>query len=185
MPYAAFFERFPEVAAEETRSITVLGDDEHLPRGSYSFLELFCDEDGCDCRRVFINVVRTDQGTGAVRAPLATISFGWEPESFYRSWASFPLANDDLRELKGPALVRLTRQSRYAQVLLDLFGAFVDDDAYVARIVRHYQMYRAAIDTAATAKSKPVVRGGPKPERNAPCRCGSGKKFKRCCIETQ
>ena len=26
--------------------------------------------------------------------------------------------------------------------------------------------------------------GSPKPGRNDPCPCGSGKKFKRCCIES-
>jgi hypothetical protein len=27
----------------------------------------------------------------------------------------------------------------------------------------------------------PPIVGGPKVERNAPCPCGSGKKYKRCC----
>ena len=30
-------------------------------------------------------------------------------------------------------------------------------------------------------KPKPVVREEPKVGRNAPCPCGSGRKFKRCC----
>jgi len=27
------------------------------------------------------------------------------------------------------------------------------------------------------------VRGGPKVGRNDPCPCGSGKKYKKCCLE--
>jgi uncharacterized protein YecA (UPF0149 family) len=27
----------------------------------------------------------------------------------------------------------------------------------------------------------PFRNQGPKPERNAPCPCGSGKKYKKCC----
>lgn len=32
-----------------------------------------------------------------------------------------------------------------------------------------------------SAPQKPVVRETPKPGRNDPCACGSGKKFKKCC----
>ncbi|MFC1868389.1 YchJ family protein [Thermodesulfobacteriota bacterium] len=32
-----------------------------------------------------------------------------------------------------------------------------------------------------TPKSKPAVRQSPKIGRNAPCPCGSGKKYKKCC----
>ena len=32
-----------------------------------------------------------------------------------------------------------------------------------------------------TPRSQPVVRQAPKIGRNAPCPCGSGKKYKKCC----
>ncbi|MBK8931324.1 MAG: hypothetical protein IPM76_03220 [Chloroflexi bacterium] len=73
MYYGPFLERFPEVAAQETRVITAQG---HAlpPDGEYGLVELFCTEPGCDCRR----------GTIVFRHPLepqkllATISYGWE-----------------------------------------------------------------------------------------------------------
>jgi preprotein translocase subunit SecA len=36
-------------------------------------------------------------------------------------------------------------------------------------------------DGAAPAKKKPAKRNGKKIGRNAPCPCGSGKKYKKCC----
>ena len=30
---------------------------------------------------------------------------------------------------------------------------------------------------------KPIVNAGPKIGRNDPCPCGSGKKYKKCCLE--
>jgi preprotein translocase subunit SecA len=39
----------------------------------------------------------------------------------------------------------------------------------------------AAAATEAQAKAKPV-RTGPKVGRNDPCPCGSGKKYKHCCL---
>lgn len=31
-------------------------------------------------------------------------------------------------------------------------------------------------------RQHPIVRGVRKPGRNSPCPCGSGKKFKKCCL---
>jgi hypothetical protein len=42
---------------------------------------LYCDEPGCDCRRVTINVLRPETGWGKV---WATISYGWESTDFYK-----------------------------------------------------------------------------------------------------
>ena len=59
MPMIPFMERFPDLAARETRSVTVSGRTD-IPDGKYGFLESFCDEPRCDCRRVMIVVLRSD-----------------------------------------------------------------------------------------------------------------------------
>jgi hypothetical protein len=180
MAYAPFFELFPELAAKETRNITVL-DSGDLPKGTYAFLESFCNDEDCDCRRVFMNVYAEGRFGFRGQDPLATISFGWEDESFYRKWASYPLSKEDLQELKGPALVRLTHQSEHAPQLLEHFEMLIRDREYVDRIVRHYRMYRESIDERSIQSNVTPIRSQPKPGRNQPCPCGSGKKSKKCC----
>lgn len=49
----------------------------------------------------------------------------------------------------------------------------------LAAIHRHFAPARQA---AALAASTPVKRAGPKVGRNDPCPCGSGKKYKQCCV---
>ena len=83
MPMTPFMERFPEVGARETRSVTVTNRQD-LPDGEYSFLEFYCNEPGCDCRRVMIDVLRPETGWSKV---WATISYGWESLDFYRKWS--------------------------------------------------------------------------------------------------
>jgi hypothetical protein len=61
MPMTPFMERFPEVGARETRSVTVTNRQD-LPDGEYGFLEFYCNEPGCDCRRVMIDVLRPESG---------------------------------------------------------------------------------------------------------------------------
>ena len=50
MPMTPFMERFPELGACETRSVTIANRDD-LPNGEYGFIELYCNEPDCDCRR--------------------------------------------------------------------------------------------------------------------------------------
>lgn len=178
MPFAPFFQRFPDAARRETRSITVLNDDS-LPRGTYAFVELFCSDEHCDCRRVFIQVVHGDEPT--LSRPLAFISFGWENDAFYRNWGSVPKSQADVDEMKGPGLAPLAPQSEYAPALLEHFKLLVKDEDYVERIARHYRSYRDAIDAESSRPPKTFVRSAPKHGRNRPCPCGSGKKFKKCC----
>jgi hypothetical protein len=118
MPYSLFHSRFPKVAERETRTVTVINSaDFNLPPARYSFLEMFCDEPGCDCRRVFFSVVSSLQ-----KDIQAVITWGWEEREFYVTW----MGNDDprmIRDLIGPALNLASPQSNIAPALLDLFRA--------------------------------------------------------------
>src|SRR6266704_4858692 len=82
MPMTPFVTRFPELGARETRALRVTGRKE-LPDGEYGFLELFCDEPGCDCRRVMIAVLRADTDLNKI---WASINYGWESVEFYKQW---------------------------------------------------------------------------------------------------
>ena len=147
MPYASFLVRFPAVGKCETRTVSVgPGPYLGLPPGDYTFLELYCDEPRCDCRRVFFAVMSPGRDE-----PLATIAYGWESRDYYVRWMGDdePLVTD---ELKGPALPLNSIQSPLAPALLKLFATtLLKDTEYVERIKRHYRMYRKAVD-----KSDPV-----------------------------
>ena len=204
MPYTAFHERFPEVAEREVRNI-ILFDDPEIPDGEYSLVEFYCDEPDCDCRRVMFNVVawRTSK-------IVAVIVYGWESKAFYAEWYG---RNDPeaLKELKGPALNSMSRQSKLAPALLEKVTTYVlQDEKYVNRLKRHYQIFRKAVEqeqqegrheekspgwfkqkhqkfkekigekeNERSEASQPVSKA--KIGRNAPCPCGSGKKYKKCC----
>ncbi len=128
-----FASRFRQVAAEETRTIRVLerGD---LPLGEYGFLEFFCADPACDCRRAMLQVTTPD---GRV---WASISFGWEKAKFYRRW----MHDSDLaKEMAGASLDPLNRQSEFAEWFLVFFREMVKTDPqYVERLKRHYQMFK-------------------------------------------
>ena len=70
MPRIPLMERFPEVGARETRLVTV-PQRQDLPDWEYGFVELYCDEPDCDCRRVMINVLRPETGWSKVWATIS------------------------------------------------------------------------------------------------------------------
>jgi hypothetical protein len=140
MFFEPFFSKFPEIAKNETRCITVFDDSSSLPRGEYGLIELFCTEKGCDCRRVMIQVMWSAEES---RPPLhlASISYGWEPDNFYRKWSP-GMPDEELAWFKGPALDPFQKQSQFADELLKLFKEVLKDDAYRERIVRHYELFK-------------------------------------------
>ncbi len=178
-----FHELFEDVARRETRFLTILEDDGPVPKGEYGLFEFYCDEQGCDCRRVFINVVRT--GTNGI---LATIGFGWEDRAFYRKWMKAPVGDEVADRMSGAQLESMQRQSDIAPVLFMLAKELVlSDPAYVERIKRHYRMFRDKVDSrggdeaGTPRRTVPRVGTSSGPGRNSPCSCGSGRKYKRCC----
>lgn len=174
MPFRLFRDRFGELADRETRTITRLPDPASgPPAGRYAFLEMFCDEPGCDCRRVLLTVVDT-----ASDRCEAVINFGWEDASFYAAW----LREDDphaVAALQGPALHLGPAQGEHAAAFLDVARQLVlSDAAYVARIQRHYSMFREDVERGNGSRTGARIE---KIGRNGPCPCGSGRKYKKCC----
>ena len=140
MPMTLFMEKFPEVGPRETRSVRLTHDPD-LPDGEYGFFEFYCDEPGCDCRRVTVQVLRPETGWSKI---WATISYGWESLEFYRQWGGH---HSDPVEMKGPYLDTLNPQSEYSPALLNLFRVVLQSPDYVERLKRHYQMFREAVES--------------------------------------
>jgi hypothetical protein len=143
MPYEAFHTRFPEIAREETRLLTVLQSANlGVPPGEYLFLEMYCNERGCDCRRVFFHVASPPNFAEA----LAVVAYGWEDPDFYARW--FGSADPrDIAALKGPMLNLASPQSSLAPAILKLVSdVLLRDGAFLARLKRHYQMFRADVE---------------------------------------
>jgi len=123
-----FMEKFKAIGEKETRVVKVFEREDRysLPPDEYAFVEFYCDEEDCDCRRVMISVFAQKPAKF-----LATISLGFDSEE------------DDA----GPYLEPLTTQSEYSQGLLNLFVDVINADPYyLARLQRHYVKFKEKID---------------------------------------
>lgn len=61
--------------AHQVRAVTIAKSPQ-IPDGEYQFVDMYCNDPLCDCRKTMIQVLHN--GTN-----VATINFGWEPHSFY------------------------------------------------------------------------------------------------------
>jgi hypothetical protein len=151
MPYEPFYERFPEIAWKETRSFTTFGNPD-LPDDEYGLIEAYCNDQNCDCRRVFFNVASRKR-----EQIVAVIAWGWESRDYYVRWfgRDEPLI---IRELMGPALNTASRQSELAPALVEAVKVILADPAYVERLKRHYRMFKETVDGPASRRAKKPPR---------------------------
>ena len=161
MAFVLLHSRFPEIAERETRTLTVLGHtDCGLPPGDYSFLEMFCDEPGCDCRRVFFCVV-----SAPPQQLEATVAWGWETRDFYAKW----MRSEDpeaVADLKGPILNLGSPQSPLAPGILKLTqDELLRDEAFVERVKQHYALFRETVDGRRRRPPLDRTRRNPKRRR--------------------
>ena len=156
MPFVPFDELCEGVAHRETRFITVMADDGPVPKGEYGLYESYCDEPGCDCRRVLFYVVaRSRPGVQAV------IGWGWEDVDFYARWLGSGDKSEAAR-VKGPEINPLSPATELAPALLRVVrDILLRDPEYVERIKRHYRMFRATIDRPRKPPRRRARKDGP------------------------
>ena len=107
--------------------------------GMYSFVEAYCVEADCDCRRATILAVNAKGKKAAV------IEFGFDPDH--------PLA--------GPFLSQLEKQSAGAEDLLQIFVEAINDNPdWLKGMYKHYRQVRKKVDGRA-------YRGKPFPKPRA------------------
>jgi hypothetical protein len=139
---------FPEIGMDETRSAIIPKGGASLPRGQYFFLEAYCTDKGCDCRRVMLRVMWTPVEEGAPGPQIVPKEVAWILHAFE---PPPPDAHVPEQTMLDP----LNPQSELAEGVLDLFNeTVIQDPAYRERLVRHYRMVKDAIAT----KGHPIHR---------------------------
>ncbi len=138
MKFGPFYSKFKKIAEKETRVLTILKPEFDVPLGEYAFIEFYCDDDECDCRKVIITVVDAKNPNKT----FATIGFGWESYKYYLDW----MYGDKITAmgLVGAYLEPIGEQTRYSKKILQLFENIVlKDKVYKERIKKHYKMYKS------------------------------------------
>lgn len=109
-----------------------------IPKGRYGFVEYYCTERGCDCRRVLLLVFNEKQKSKAV------INFGFDQHG--------PMA--------GPYLDTSNKQSPYAADLLQFFVDSLNNNGqWLERMYRQYRQVRERVE-GSPYRGKPFPKPG-------------------------
>ena len=139
----AFNSRCPETATRETRKVTITLPDPVIPMGTYILMEFYCPDRACDCRRVIIQIHRVDQ-PGNPEQPEAILTYGWGSKAHCRKWFGGAIPESDLDFHLTLNLEPLSYQSPRAEAWLRLVTDLVfSDPDYVARLGKHYRLFRS------------------------------------------
>lgn len=168
-----FYALFPKISTYETHALNILTDEYNLPIGEYVFIDSYCTDRKCDCRRALIRVNFPRENMDPVH--VATISYCWEPKAFYLKWSpSMPASMLDW--FKGPALEPFQTQSKYSEVLLEFFKERLkEDDSYRKQLIRHYTIFKQKTGMKIDKDLQKWIGS------SQPCGCKSGEIFRLCC----
>ncbi len=145
-----------------------LRDHTILPDGHYRFVDLYCTDKKCDCRKTMIQVFHDGKH-------VSTLNYGWESPNFYCKWMG--IENDPMaKDMSGLSVDfsspgRLDQQA-ILELVENLIKSNIDGDSWVSNIQKNYKLLR----------NPNILKFSRAPSRNAPCPCGSGKKYKGCCL---
>ena len=106
-----------------------------LPDGEYSFIDTYCSDPKCDCRKTMIQVMHKGK-------LVSVINYGWESTSFYQKW--FGGSAKDSMNMHGASIDITSPNLVNADVILALFNALLND-IWVAKFKQHYKEIKAAV----------------------------------------
>ncbi len=110
----------------------------NLPDGEYSFIDMYCSDRSCDCRKTMIHV--TLDGVF-----VSLINYGWQDEKFYRKWMG---VNDlyPLDPLWGASIDFASPDRVSREGMLELFHVLLSEE-WKSTLMNHYKLFKKKLKT--------------------------------------
>ncbi len=115
--------------AHQVRTVG-LRDSRQLPDGDYRFVDTYCTDPACDCRKTMILVYRNDMH-------VSTINFGWESAAFYADWMGSEEGDEMSSNMSGASIDITSPDGVSPQGMVAFFQALLDEN-WIAKFKAHY-----------------------------------------------
>lgn len=150
----------------EESLIVNIGKDHILPEGKYMYIEYYCSDPQCDCNSGAFLMVQLDSQGRETSYRIALIDYTWNK----------PVSTDN--PTLGPEYIG----SRLAEAGLEEFKKLLSNYSNMtAKLKSGYVKTREEYPDLVLQEAAPIQKPT-KVGRNDPCPCGSGKKYKKCCL---
>jgi len=122
--------------AHQVRTVSIKQHPQ-LPDGEYSFIDTYCADPACDCRKTMIQVMHNGN-------PVSIISYGWESATFYEKWMFSSAKDDSMPKMHGASIDITSPDLVRADGILALFNALLND-IWIAKFKHHYDEVKVAV----------------------------------------
>ena len=122
--------------AHRVRTVRISGSA-LLPDGEYVFVDMYCTDPSCDCRKTMVQVLHNGKH-------VATINYGWESPSFYRRWMGCEADEPDMPQMHGASIDITSPNLVPPQAMLSLFNALLNE-RWIGMFRKHYKAVKAAL----------------------------------------
>ncbi len=143
-----------EILGPECQIRTVsISADSYLPDGEYTFIDTYCTDNTCDCRKTIIQIIHD-------KKLVSVVSFGWESPTFYLRWLNSARLVELAKEMSGVSIDLTSRNLVSSHGILLLVNHLMDKN-WISKIKENYRLIRQ------TTKPNNIIQRSPKITRNA------------------
>ena len=122
--------------AHQVRTVSIKQSPQ-LPDGEYSFVDAYCTDPECDCRKTMIQVMHNEK-------LVSLINYGWESATFYENWIGGSAKDDPMPKMQGASIDITSPDLVSSDGMLALFNALLND-IWIAKFKHHYDEVKAAV----------------------------------------
>ncbi len=141
-----------------------------LPDAKYMFIPFYCTDPQCDCNSSAFQMIELDHNGNETQHIIALMDYTW---------------NETISET-NPTLGPQFLDSKLAKAGLEEFKKLLTNDSNTITYIQDgYDCTRKAFkeNYYEYEQINAPFRNHNKIGRNDPCVCGSGKKYKKCCLD--
>ncbi len=122
--------------AHQVRTVTIKQSPQ-LPDGEYSFIDMYCADPMCDCRKTIIQVMHNGK-------LVSIINYGWESATFYEHWMGSSEKDNLMPKMHGASIDMTSPNIVSMEGILALFNALLND-IWIAKFKHNYNEVKAAM----------------------------------------
>lgn len=151
----------------EANWIMLGSQHEELPDDArYAIFEYYCDNPGCDCQSLVAVITPLDQDGQRIGKTAAVVDYDWSTK----------------KKACRPTLHEDSPRTQLAEHLLKAYKSFVHSHDYMEHIKRDYARLKVLSAENRSKNNMSKISPTKKIGRNDFCSCGSGRKYKKCCL---
>jgi len=122
--------------AHQVRSVTIKQSSQ-LPDGEYSFIDTYCIDPECDCRKTMIQVIHNGK-------LVAIINYGWESKTYYDNWMGDKTDTETIPKMNGASIDISSPNLVNEDAILELFKT-LQNTMWISKFKLYYNEVKMAM----------------------------------------